>query len=135
MSRLDVQVSFPFTLTAYFSSPHGELPTPSSPRMSFGFFDSGTFPKGVLGAITVFTFHQGKPKAGDDLALGLHPSNSYIPFTSMVPLTGGYKTFDLVVRDEILEGRQRFFLDFADKSELELLRSFVLFLLTPFNFF
>ena len=99
MSRLDVQVSFPFTLTAYFSSPHGELPTPSSPRMSFGFFDSGTFPKGVvLGAITVFTFHQGKPKAGDDLALGLHPSNSYIPFTSLVLKKGSSGCVRAMVR-------------------------------------
>lgn len=117
-----LDVSFPFTLSASYFGPHGEPPSPSSPKLPFGFFDSGIFPKGVLGAVTLFNFQQGKLRVGDRLALGQYPSQSYYPFTSLVPLSSEYTTFDLVVRLETLEGNRRFFLDFANKGELELLR-------------
>lgn len=68
-----LDVPFPFTLSASYSGPHGERPIPSSPKLPFGFPDSEIPTKGVLGAITVFNFHDGKLKVGNHFALGQHP--------------------------------------------------------------
>lgn len=130
----------PSILTAGISGPvMGKSPSSSSPKVPFGFYDYGTFPKGS-NTRRRHSIHFSPRKAESwwwPCSLANILGN--IHWLHWCPWRIEYTTFDLVVRLETLEGKQRFFLDIADKSGVwNFYRPFFFVLFLPwlhFNFY
>lgn len=110
---------FNFTLSARLLDQVRGPPNPSDQSLPFGFASRENFPSGILGTKTEFTFRNGKLIVGN-YVLSRQPARFIPPQVALWPLEYG-SWFHLVVFREIsASGKTSYFLEHADRSELNL---------------